>query len=116
MTLERQPHGGALHRGGLKQGSRNRPKPAIERVRKACERKASGAVRRLWEVIQDPATPPSVTVKGCALILAYAVGKPRQSVEVAHSGGLEEGALIEALGLNYTDADPDRREAAAAEG
>lgn len=74
--LEPQPHGGALSRGGRKPGSKNRPKPLLDRIRKQAGRKCSRAVTRLAAIMDNPDTAPADAIRAASLILAYGIGRP----------------------------------------
>lgn len=75
VTLERQPHGGALARGRPK-GAKNKPKPARQRVQAAAARKCARAVAVLAEVMDDPDTPAPVRVAAARELLNRGVGRP----------------------------------------
>ena len=94
--LEPQPHGGALARG-RKRGSRNKPKPVRERVAVAAGRKCLKAVATLADIMTDPEAPTGDRIRAATALLNYGVGRPRQALDVATEGRLEEGALTERL-------------------
>ncbi|MDE2876635.1 MAG: hypothetical protein OXQ93_14420 [Gemmatimonadota bacterium] len=71
-----QPHGGALSRSGRKKGSKNRPKPTIERVQAAAGRKCVKAIGQLAKLIENPDTAAGVKVQAIGLMLAYGIGRP----------------------------------------
>lgn len=96
--LEAQPHGGALSRGGRKPGSKNRPRPARERVARAAARKCAGAVRTLAEIMGDPEQPGAVRVMAARHLLDRGVGRP----PLADPAPLEESGAMERVDLLFS--------------
>ena len=65
-----------LSRCGRKSGSRNRPKPLIDRVREAAGRKSIAAAGVLATVMQDADQPGAVRVAAARAILDRGIGRP----------------------------------------
>lgn len=71
-----QPHGGALSRGGRKPGSRNRPKPVLQRVKAAAGRKCMGALKVIADIMQDERATARTRLAAAQVMLSYGVGRP----------------------------------------
>ena len=85
-----QPHGGALARGGRTPGSKNKSKPARERVEAAAARKSSAALKVLDEVMRDPEQPGAVRIAAARAVLDRGIGRVRE-----HDDGVNQDDAAE---------------------
>ena len=74
--LAPQPHGGALSRGGRKPGSKNRPRPLVDRVQKGAGLKCLKAVKVLAEIMADESADGAVRLRAAGMLLDRGVGRP----------------------------------------
>ena len=114
-SLEPQPHGGSLSRGGRKPGSRNKPKAARLRVEAAAGRKSPAALKVLDKVMRDPEQPGAVRIAAARAILDRGIGRVREHDDNTDDGDARE--RTESLFGMATAAvkERDRRKAAEAE-
>ena len=85
-----QPHGGALSRGGRTPGSKNKSKPARERVEAAAARKSLAALKVLDEVMRDPEQPGAVRIAAARAVLDRGIGRVRE-----HDDGVNQDDAAE---------------------
>ena len=72
VRIERQPHGGALRRGGTNRGGPGRPRNA---VRQLALRGAAEAVPRLISISTDPSSDPKDVVAAARVLLEFGLGR-----------------------------------------